>query len=187
MRMTVDLDEMQAAALVSVCEADGVSHEDAIRRAIDGYVSERQGAHWAEAKAAAFGTWKDRDFDALDDERELREEWEPRDRDAEWEELKRASFGMLRDNPIDLEALRSEIWGGAEWDLTEEQLAELDRIRESDGISRPEAIRQAVDLFIAARNAGDWERSAARSFGIWKDNPRDALAWEDELRGEAER
>ncbi|MCC7365829.1 MAG: ribbon-helix-helix protein, CopG family [Dehalococcoidia bacterium] len=76
MRTIIDLSDEQLASLRELCEAEGISRAEAVRIAVDMLIARREEAEWQAAKRAAFGIWKDRDFDALDYERELREEWE---------------------------------------------------------------------------------------------------------------
>ena len=65
-------------------------------------------------------------------------------------------------------------------DLPNEQLEALDGICRRDGISRAEAIRQAVTLLMRQRAAG---RSGA--FGIWRGRRKvDGLDYQQRLRRE---
>ena len=66
-------------------------------------------------------------------------------------------------------------------DLPGEQLAALDGICKRDGISRAEAIRQAVTLLMQQRGAG----RAGVAFGIWRGTRTvDGLAYQERLRRE---
>jgi hypothetical protein len=66
-------------------------------------------------------------------------------------------------------------------DLPDEQLAALDGICRRDGISRAEAIRQAVTLLMRQRGAS---RSGV-AFGIWRGRRgTDGLAYQDRIRRE---
>jgi hypothetical protein len=66
-------------------------------------------------------------------------------------------------------------------DLTDEQLAALDGICRRDGISRAEAVRQAVTLLMRQRGAS---RSGV-AFGIWRGRRgTDGLAYQDRIRRE---
>lgn len=66
-------------------------------------------------------------------------------------------------------------------DLPDEQLEALDGICRRDGISRAEAIRQAVSLLMQRRGAS---RSGV-AFGIWRGRRSpDGLAYQERLRRE---
>ena len=66
-------------------------------------------------------------------------------------------------------------------DLPDEQLAALDGICRRDGISRAEAIRQAVTLLMRQRAAG---RDGV-AFGIWRGKRKiDGLEYQQRLRRE---
>lgn len=65
-------------------------------------------------------------------------------------------------------------------DLPAAQIEALDSICRRDGISRAEAVRQAVTLLMR-------QRGAARSglaFGIWQGRRVDGLAYQEKLRRE---
>lgn len=53
--------------------------------------------------------------------------------------------------------------------LTEEERAALKRLAEKRGTSQSALIREAVDLFLAARGTEREEKRLDESFGIWKD------------------
>ena len=53
--------------------------------------------------------------------------------------------------------------------LTEEERAALKRLAEKRGTSQSALIREAVDLFLAARGTESEEKRLDESFGIWKD------------------
>lgn len=65
-------------------------------------------------------------------------------------------------------------------DLPQEQLAALDRLRKKQHVARATLIREAIAEYLAAHHAG----LADEAFGIWRDRPEDALAYEDNLRKE---
>lgn len=66
-------------------------------------------------------------------------------------------------------------------DLPEEQLAALDGICRREQISRAEAIRRAVALFVRQRGAG----ASGLAFGLWRDTRRgDGLRYQQRLRRE---
>jgi metal-responsive CopG/Arc/MetJ family transcriptional regulator len=70
MRTIIDLPECQLAALEELCEREKISRAEAIRRAVDAMLLEKQGLR----REAAFGAWAPRgDSRAAVDE--LREEW----------------------------------------------------------------------------------------------------------------
>jgi hypothetical protein len=53
--------------------------------------------------------------------------------------------------------------------LTEEERAALKRLAEERGTSQSALIREAVDLFLAARGTEPEEKRLDESFGIWTD------------------
>lgn len=65
-------------------------------------------------------------------------------------------------------------------DINETSLAILDDFSKKNHYSRAAVIRQAIDLFIKEHIKSS-EKSA---FGVWKDNPRDAVADQQKLRAE---
>ena len=66
-------------------------------------------------------------------------------------------------------------------DLPDDQLEALDGICRRDGISRAEAIRQAVALLMRQRAAG----RAGVAFGIWRGKRKmDGLEYQQRLRRE---
>lgn len=71
MRTIVDLPDEQLAALAAVCEREGISRAEAVRRA----VAEFTGQSLAGRDTSAFGLWKRRRRPALAYERRLRSEW----------------------------------------------------------------------------------------------------------------
>jgi hypothetical protein len=70
MRTIVDIPEADLERLSGICKVEGISRAEAVRRAVRLYL-ERQAA----SEKDVFGIWKDRDIDALEYERSLREEW----------------------------------------------------------------------------------------------------------------
>lgn len=70
MRTIVDIPEADLERLSGICEAEGISRAEAVRRAVKLYL-EKQSAGGKDV----FGMWKDRGIDALEYERSLREEW----------------------------------------------------------------------------------------------------------------
>lgn len=76
MRTIIELPEEQVGALREICEREGISRAEAIRRAVRAYTRKRAGN-----VADAFGLWKDREVDGLTYEDRVRREWaEARDR-----------------------------------------------------------------------------------------------------------
>lgn len=53
--------------------------------------------------------------------------------------------------------------------LTEEERAALKRLAEERGTSQSALIREAVDIFLAARGTQSEKKRIDESFGIWKD------------------
>ncbi|MFN0095735.1 MAG: ribbon-helix-helix protein, CopG family [Dehalococcoidia bacterium] len=76
MRTIVDLTDDQLAALKAYCDRERVSRAEAVRRAVDALVCQDPRERRDAALDAAFGAWKDRNIDALEYVRALREEWE---------------------------------------------------------------------------------------------------------------
>ena len=65
-------------------------------------------------------------------------------------------------------------------DLTERQIAELDKLSRSKAVSRAELVRRAVDRFLA-----DDVPDRASAFGAWKKGAkRDGLAVQRRIRKE---
>lgn len=53
--------------------------------------------------------------------------------------------------------------------LTEEERAALKRLAEERSTSQSALIREAIDIFLAARGAQSEEKRLDQSFGIWKE------------------
>lgn len=68
-------------------------------------------------------------------------------------------------------------------ELPTDQLDALADICRRDGISRAEAIRQAVAMYLGGRRAAD----ARPAYGLWRDRPIESLVYERQLRHEWER
>jgi Arc/MetJ-type ribon-helix-helix transcriptional regulator len=64
-------------------------------------------------------------------------------------------------------------------DLPEQSRQQLDALCRQRGISRAEAIRQALALWLQQQQSDH-----ASVFGLWRDRPEDALALQDALRQE---
>jgi Ribbon-helix-helix protein, copG family len=71
MRTIVDLPDEQLAALAAVCEREGISRAEAVRRAVAEFTRDVSAA----PSAGAFGLWKRRKTPGLAYERRLRSEW----------------------------------------------------------------------------------------------------------------
>ena len=70
MRTIIDLPDYQVAALAELCEREKISRAEAVRRALDAMLTEKQ----AHIRESAFGAWAPRgDSRAAVDM--LREEW----------------------------------------------------------------------------------------------------------------
>lgn len=71
MRTTVALRQEQIEALAKLCEREGVSRAEMVRRAVDAYLRRHVGAEPDEA----FGLWRDAPVDALAYQHRRRDEW----------------------------------------------------------------------------------------------------------------
>ncbi len=71
MRTIIDLPDEHLDALARLCEREGISRAEAIRRAVQDY-TRGQGAEVGES---AFGLWRGRKVGGLAYERDLRNEW----------------------------------------------------------------------------------------------------------------
>jgi hypothetical protein len=76
-------------------------------------------------------------------------------------------------------------------DLSDAQLAALDAWRAARGMTRAEAIKQAVIEFITQRanpqlqtHIDELEPSLEAAFGLWKARPLDGLTEQERLRAE---
>jgi len=65
-------------------------------------------------------------------------------------------------------------------DIPQNVLDELDELAGREDISRAEAVRRAMAEYLESRRSSRGDAA----FGIWKSKKVDALAYEDELRGE---
>lgn len=65
-------------------------------------------------------------------------------------------------------------------ELPDDQLEALADLCRSEGISRAEAIRQAVAQYTRGRRS----KAAAGAFGLWRDRAIDGLEYERQLRDE---
>jgi ligand-binding sensor domain-containing protein len=64
-------------------------------------------------------------------------------------------------------------------DLPDPERAQLDALCKQRGLSRAEAMRQALQLLLAQQQPG---HSAV--FGLWRDRPEDSVALQQALRSE---
>lgn len=83
MRTIIDLPEEQLQSLAVLCEREGISRAEAIRRAVSTMLKNTEATKKDEALKAVFGMWKDREDigDSVEYQRKLRAEW-----DREWDE-----------------------------------------------------------------------------------------------------
>jgi metal-responsive CopG/Arc/MetJ family transcriptional regulator len=76
-------------------------------------------------------------------------------------------------------------------DIPEEQLIPLDKLCKEEGISRAEAIREAVGKLLVEKTSPAKDRDAIleRTFGMWKDRDDigDAVEYQRKLRAEWDR
>ena len=70
MRTIIDLSDHQVAALAALCARENISRAEAVRRALDVMLAEKQ----SQAREAVFGSWASRG-DARVVVENLREEW----------------------------------------------------------------------------------------------------------------
>jgi metal-responsive CopG/Arc/MetJ family transcriptional regulator len=65
-------------------------------------------------------------------------------------------------------------------DLPERNIAALEKICAKEGISRAEAIRRAVDAYLANTRTSDGDDI----FGMWRDRDIDGLEYQRQIRSE---
>lgn len=78
MRTIIELTDEQIEGLRRLCEREGISRAEAVRRGVELLLREKD-ARIEERRAAldaAFGMWKDRDIDGVEYQRKLRAEWD---------------------------------------------------------------------------------------------------------------
>ena len=78
MRTIIDLPADQLEALDSLCQREGISRAEGVRRAVAEHVRQHQIADAGQA----FGLWRARGVDGLAYERRLRREWDAPGRPA---------------------------------------------------------------------------------------------------------
>ncbi|MCC7365830.1 MAG: ribbon-helix-helix protein, CopG family [Dehalococcoidia bacterium] len=76
MRTIVDLPEEQLRWLAELCKRDGISRAEAIRRVLADARHRDLETPRRDSLDEIFGLWRDRNIDALEYERALREEFE---------------------------------------------------------------------------------------------------------------
>ncbi len=76
MRTIIDLRDDQVAELDAVGAEERISRAEAVRQAVDIYIRERK----RNAARKAFGAWQHKKLDGVEYTRELREEWDERER-----------------------------------------------------------------------------------------------------------
>ena len=76
MRTIIELPSDQIEALDALCDRDGISRAEAIRRAVARHLQAERAAE----PDRAFGLWRARPVDGLRYERRLRREWDARRR-----------------------------------------------------------------------------------------------------------
>jgi len=84
MRTIIELTDEQVQRLKKLCEREGISRAEAVRRGVDLLLEheKKRRDEFQAALDAAFGMWKDRGIDGVEYQRKLRAEW---DRDP-WNE-----------------------------------------------------------------------------------------------------
>lgn len=78
MRTIIELTDEQIEGLRLLCEREGISRAEAVRRGVE-LLLRGKDARMEERRAAldaAFGMWKDRDIDGVEYQRKLRAEWD---------------------------------------------------------------------------------------------------------------
>lgn len=65
-------------------------------------------------------------------------------------------------------------------EIPDRDIRRLARTCRAEGISRAEAIRRAVSLFLAKRSRDP----ESDGFGLWREREEDGLAYQDRLRDE---
>jgi hypothetical protein len=73
MRTIIDLPDPQLDGLARICQRDGISRAEVIRRAVAAYLDSQP-----TEEVSAFGLWKHRGEDGLDYQDRIRREWQER-------------------------------------------------------------------------------------------------------------
>ena len=71
MRTIIDIPSEQLDSLASLCQREGTSRAEAVRRAVASYLNEQTG----DLDDDAFGIWRKRKIDGVAYQRKLRAEW----------------------------------------------------------------------------------------------------------------
>ena len=71
MRTIVDIPDEQLDSLASLCQREGISRAEAVRRAVASYLNEQAD----NLDDDAFGIWRKRKIDGVAYQRKLRAEW----------------------------------------------------------------------------------------------------------------
>jgi hypothetical protein len=69
-------------------------------------------------------------------------------------------------------------------DLPEEQIRALDAYSKKHGVSRAEAVRRAVAMFLPQRSQRKLDLSSHPAFGSWKRRAVDSIEFQRKLRAE---
>lgn len=77
MRTLIDLPKEQMEALAALCQREGISRAEAVRRAVALMLEEKK-IGLQQALQDSFGMWKNRAIDGVEYQRELRAEWDGR-------------------------------------------------------------------------------------------------------------
>ena len=78
MRTIVDLPDEQIRALDAYSKKYGISRAEAVRRAVASFLPKRRQRRLDFRNDPAFGSWKNRDVNAVEYQRKLRAEWDER-------------------------------------------------------------------------------------------------------------
>ena len=71
-------------------------------------------------------------------------------------------------------------------DLPDEQIRALDAYSRKHGVSRAEAVRRAVAMFLPRRSRGKLDLSIHPAFGSWKSRAVDSIEFQRKLRAETQ-
>jgi hypothetical protein len=74
MRTIVEIPDEELRELTEICQREGISRAEAVRRAIRDYIAQDEAAF-----DEAFGSWKEHAEDGVELQRRLRAEWDDRD------------------------------------------------------------------------------------------------------------
>jgi metal-responsive CopG/Arc/MetJ family transcriptional regulator len=69
-------------------------------------------------------------------------------------------------------------------DIPDEQIRALDAYSKKHGVSRAEAVRRAVAMFLPQRSHRKLDLSKHPAFGSWKSRAVDSIEFERKLRAE---